>query len=96
MPFTQISLLLPRIQTVNMKEIVLKKSALPVLLAFVGFACQDGAPMRPTVAATLAQPAAALPPVTVDSAYLLGKFDPLSHPANFYLLSCTIRRQLIA
>lgn len=80
MPFPQIFLLLPRIQTVNMMEIVLKNSALPVLLAFVGFACQDDAAVRPAVAAALTQPAAAPPPAVVDSAYLLGKFDPLSHP----------------
>jgi D-alanyl-D-alanine carboxypeptidase len=63
-----------------MVENFLKKSLMLFLPAAFCWGCVDNAPMQKTVRVALLQQADSIPASKVDTGYLLGKFDPATHP----------------
>lgn len=63
-----------------MVENFLTKSLLLFLPAALGWGCENNAPMQKTVRAALWQQADSVPVTKADTGYILGKFDPATHP----------------
>lgn len=63
-----------------MMENFLKKISLPLLLAAFIWSCQNDLPKQKVASAAMFQPLDSVPAAKVDTAYLLGKFDPATHP----------------